>query len=79
VVPVIAVARGTPPSSLAILRTAQTLAFPLQEATTHPGATMTRAYPPKSGPCSSRAWRAQRLIRLWSHVLWDPKHYRWWW
>jgi hypothetical protein len=43
VVPVIAVARGTPPSSLAILRTAQTLAFPLQEATTHPGATMNRA------------------------------------
>jgi hypothetical protein len=74
---VLAVAREIQPSQL--LRTVQAVAFPLQEATTHPGATMTRAYPPQSGlPCSSHAWRVQRLIRLWSRDLWDPKHYRWW-
>jgi hypothetical protein len=45
VVRILAVARGTEihHSQLALLRTAQALAFPLQEATTHPGATMIRA------------------------------------
>jgi hypothetical protein len=70
VVPVIAVAREIQPSQLALLRTAQALAFPLQEATTNPGATMNRPYESDRLP-----WIP--ILLPWIPILrWRGKYYR---